>query len=125
MSNGERHRRPEHTHLVIHFDPEFLALLQIGVKALGSILKGNKQIMATLDELITKVDEQTGQVASMKTFIAGLEQAIKDALSGVTLPPAVQAKVDKVFGDVGKNTQEIVDAIDNNPDTPPVTPPNP
>jgi len=104
---------------VIRVDPELMALLRSGTKTLGQILKGNKQIMATLDELIGKVDEQTGQVASMKTFIAGLEQAVKDALSGVNLPPAVQAKVDKVFGDVSKNTDEIVAAIDNNPDTPP------
>jgi hypothetical protein len=75
--------------------------------------------MATLDDLVQKVSDQSGTIDSMSTFIAGLEQQIKDALAGVTLPPAAQAKVDAVFDALGNNTQKIADAIDNDPNTPP------
>lgn len=74
--------------------------------------------MATLDDLVQKVSDQSGTIDSMSTFISGLEQQIKDALAGVTLPPAAQAKVDAVFDQLGNNTQKIADAIDNDPNTP-------
>lgn len=74
-------------------------------------------IMPTLDDLVTKVAEQTGEVASMRVFVAGLEQQIKDALAGVVLSPEAQAKLDGVFVALDANTEQIKAAIDSNPDT--------
>jgi hypothetical protein len=97
-------------------DAELKAML---VQIAASLSNFKETAMATLQDLVDATSAQSGEIASMKTFIAGLEQAIKDALSGVTLPPDAQAKVDGVFANVTANTQQIKDAIDNDPDTPP------
>lgn len=86
--------------------------------AVDSLLSQGVQTMATLDDLVDKVSEQSGTIDSMTTFVAGLEQQIKDALAGVTLPPAAQAKVDALLNGLTSNTQKIADAIDNDPNTP-------
>lgn len=75
-----------------------------------------------MQDVIDAVAAQRGDINSMKVFVAGLEQAVRDALSGVTLPPSVEAALDTVFTDVKSNSQEIKDAIDNDPATP-ATPP--
>ena len=77
---------------------------------------------ATLNDLVGKVQEQTGTVNSMKAFIAGLEQQIKDALSGERLSPEAQTKVNQIFSQLTQNTQEVADAIDSDPNTPPAQP---
>jgi len=77
----------------------------------------------TIDDLVTAVAAQTGEVASLTAFIAGLEQQLRDALANVTLSPETQAKVDAVFAGVTANSQAISDAIASNPGAP--TPPAP
>ncbi len=80
-----------------------------------------EQRMATfqeqLDQLLGAVTDQSGKIDSMRTFIAGLEQQIKDALSGENITPESQAKLDQVFAGLENNTQQIVNAIDNDPNT--------
>jgi hypothetical protein len=79
--------------------------------------------MATLDQILDKVTQETTDIGSLKVFIAGLKQQIADALAGVTLPPAVQAKVDAVFAGVAANDQAVVDAMAASvPPAPPATP---
>ena len=73
--------------------------------------------MATLDQVLEKVSEQHGTIESMKVFISALEQQVRDALSGTTLPPNVQAKVDAVFAGLNQNNRRIAAAIDNDPAT--------
>jgi hypothetical protein len=76
-------------------------------------------IMANLDDILAKVAQETTDIGSLKVFIAGLKQQIADALAGVTLPPAVQAKVDAVFSGVTANDQAVIDAMAANvPPTP-------
>lgn len=83
------------------------------------ILTNQEKIMATLDEVIADVADESTKLDSLATFIAGLKQQIADALSGVTLPPAVQAKVDAVFAAVETNKAKVVAAMDANvPPTP-------
>lgn len=70
--------------------------------------------MATLDEVLASVADESTKIDSLSTFIAGLKQQIADALAGVTLPPAVQAKVDAVFEGVEANKAKVVTAMDAN-----------
>lgn len=70
--------------------------------------------MATLDEVLASVADESTKIDSLSTFIAGLKQQIADALAGVTLPPAVQAKVDAVFTAVEANKAKVVTAMDAN-----------
>lgn len=73
--------------------------------------------MATLDDVLNKVTEQSGTINSMKVFIAALEQQVRDALNGVTLPPEAQRKLDLVFTGLDQNNRRIAAAIDNDPNT--------
>ena len=85
----------------------------------GQILRNQEKIMQTLDEVLAEVADESTKIDSLGTFIAGLKQQIADALSGATLPPAVQAKVDAVFAGVQANKQKVVTAMDANvPPTP-------
>jgi hypothetical protein len=79
--------------------------------------------MASLDQVLQDVSDESTQIDGLSTLTAGLKQQLADALAGVTLPPAVQAKVDAVFSGVEANKQKVVDAINAN--TPAATPPNP
>jgi len=85
----------------------------------GQILRNQEKIMSTLDEVLADVTEEGTKLDSLSTFIAGLKQQIADALSGATLPPAVQAKVDAVFAGVESNKAKVQAALDANvPPTP-------
>lgn len=81
-------------------------------------MKGVTAMNQKVQELVDAVAAQTGTIESMKAFIAGLEQQIKDALSGVTLPAEVEAALGDVFNAIKSNTQAVADAIDNDPNTP-------
>lgn len=78
--------------------------------------------MATLDQVLADVAEESTQIDSLSAFVAGLKQQIADALAGTTLPPAVQAKVDAVFAGVEANKGKVVAAMAEN--VPPPPPPN-
>ncbi len=67
--------------------------------------------MATLDQILDDVTAEPTQIDSLSALIAGLKQQLADALSGVTLPTAVQAKVDAIFTQAEANKQKLVDAI--------------
>ncbi len=69
--------------------------------------------MATLDQILDDVNAEPTQIDSLSALIAGLKQQLADALSGVTLPTAVQAKVDSIFNQAEANKQKLVDAINN------------
>ena len=105
----------------ITFDVAQLSRIE---SSLQSLLGKVNTMSQAVDDLVQAVADQKGDINSMKVFIAGLEQQIKDVLSGVTLPPAVEAKLQAVFADVKSNSQEIKDAIDNDPATP-APPPGP
>lgn len=87
----------------------------------GLTLRRLERIMATIDEVLADTTEESSKIDSLVVFIAGLKQQIADALAGVTLPPAVQAKVDQVFAAVEANKGRIVSAMEAN--TPPTPPP--
>lgn len=74
--------------------------------------------MATLDEVLTKMEAVSGNVESMRAFVAGLEKQLADALSGVKVSPAAQAKIDSIFAKATAQSEAIVAAIDNDPSTP-------
>ena len=76
---------------------------------LDRILKLLEQIMATLDQVLADVTAETTAIAGVSDLIKGLKQQLADALSGTTLPPATQAKVDAIFAAAETNKQAIAD----------------
>lgn len=73
-------------------------------------LKGTT-IMVTTQDILDKVTEQTTITAGLVAAIDGLEQQVNDALAGVTLPPAVQAKIDEAFAALSANNVTLAAAL--------------
>lgn len=101
-------------HLYFHQDPGILTILQQMSQKLDSIQTKETTIMATLDQIVTDVQDESTQIDGLSTLTAGLKQQLADALAGTTLPPATQAKIDAVFAGVEANKAKIVTAINAN-----------
>ena len=67
--------------------------------------------MATLDQILDDVTSEKTVIDSISVLIAGLKQQLADALSGATLPPAVQEKVDAVFAAAEANKAALAAAV--------------
>lgn len=86
---------------------------------LNRLIEGQWKIMATLDETLAEVTAEDTKVDSIIALIGGLQQQLADALSGATLPPGVQAKVDQIFAQATASAGKIDTAISaNTPPTP-------
>lgn len=67
--------------------------------------------MATLDEVLAEVTDESTRLDSIQALIDGIKQQLADALSGTTLPAATQAKVDAVFAGLTSNKAKIDKAL--------------
>src|SRR5262249_3823811 len=77
-------------------------------------------IMATLDQIAQDVADESTLEDSLITLLQGVQQQLKDILSGATLPPDVQARVDDVFAKLEANKTKLTAAVTQN--TPAATP---
>lgn len=75
-------------------------------------LQGDK-IMATLDEVLTDVADESTKIDGLIALLAGIKKQLDDILAG-QLPPEVQAKVDAVFAAVESDKAKVQSAIDTN-----------
>lgn len=94
-------------HLWFHFgdtSPGLLSLVQ-------RILDNQGIMMSTLDEVLSDVQSEGTVVDGISTLITGLQQQLKDALAGTTLPAGVQAKIDAVFSAVEANKAKLASAL--------------
>ena len=103
-----------HHHIHPVTDEAIVLFRSAVIEKLSILFTNMESIMASLDEVITAVAAEGTKIDSLTTLTAGLKQQLMDALAGVTLPPAVQAKVDAVFANVTANAQKVSDAIDAN-----------
>lgn len=67
--------------------------------------------MADLDQVLADVQAEATLIAGISTFVDGLKKQLADALVGVTLPAAVQAKIDAVFAGVEANKGALASAM--------------
>lgn len=104
----------------IHFPNEDKIL-----ESLLLIIKNQKKMDNTLDDVLQEVADEGTQIDSLTVLMDGVEQQLKDALAGATIPPVVQAKIDTVFTNIATNKQKVVDAINKNTPPPPPPPPPP
>ena len=96
--------------------PDYAIRLLERIAADTSLLKAalfdqRKEIMATLDETLAAVEKDTALSDGIVTLVAGLKKQLQEVLTGVTLPPAVQAKVDAVFQGVTANNDKVEAAL--------------
>lgn len=75
--------------------------------------------MATLDEVLAEVTDETNRLDSIQALIDGINKQLADALAGTTLPTEVQAKVDAVFAGLTTNKGKIDKALNVNVPPPP------
>lgn len=80
----------------------------------GLILRRLDHMAKTLDDILADVAEESTTLDSLSVFVQGLKQQIADALSGVTLPPAAQAKVEAVFAGIEANKAKAAKAMEAN-----------
>ncbi len=78
---------------------------------LAHVINGMEKIMATLDQVLQDVTDESTQIDGISTFIDGLKQQLADALSGTTLSPGTQAKVDAIFSQAETNKGKIATAL--------------
>lgn len=90
-------------------------------KLVSTVVKKETAIMASIDDAIAEVAAQNTALGSVKTLITTIEGQLQAALSGASLPPAVQAKVDQLFSSLQSNDQVIADALAAGVPPPPAT----
>lgn len=104
---------PERIVLVFQSPPdsEALRLLEAMVNTLAGLRAQGDKIMATLDQVAADVKEESTLIDGVSTMVDGLRQQVADALSGASLPPSVQAKVDQIFADAEANKGKLTAAL--------------
>lgn len=98
------------------FKSEVLSRLDKIIALQEASARQGKMEMATLQEIVDKVAEETTMVNSLKVFVQGLRDQL-GSMPNVT--PAMQAQIDGIFASVDSNTHMIADALVAN------TPPGP
>ncbi len=87
---------------------DHIITLLTGLQAQG------EHMAATLDQVLEKVTRESTDIDSVLTLVTGLKQQLADALSGASLPPAVQAKVDAIFDTASASAGKIAAALQAN-----------
>jgi uncharacterized protein YoxC len=80
-------------------------------RKMGLILKNTENIMATLDEVLKDVTDESTQLDGISTLVSGLQKQVKDALENSSISPADQAKIDQIFNQAESNKQKILNAL--------------
>lgn len=65
----------------------------------------------SLDDILAETTAQATSDASIAALLTGIKTQLDQALSGATLTPAQQAKVNAIFGNLKANDKTIADAI--------------
>lgn len=79
-------------------------------EVLHSIRKNQEKMMATLDQVLADVEDEKTVIASLVTFIQGLQTQI----ANLGLSAADQAKVDAIFADAEANKAALAAAMTAN-----------
>lgn len=67
--------------------------------------------MTTLEDIIAETEAERDLDASIVALLTGLKQQLDEALSGATLTPAQQAKVNTIFSNLQKNRDALAAAL--------------
>lgn len=84
---------------------------------IGGLYRRTERIMATLDDVLARVQAQKGQIDSLAALTSGVKKKLDEALAGA-LTPSQQMRVDAIFNELQANSAAITDAINSNDDDP-------
>lgn len=82
---------------------------------LNLIYAQGRLILATLETLIEKVNQQETVIDGVTTLILGLKQQIADLSTGEVITPALQAKIDALGAELDQNAAKLAAAVGNTP----------
>jgi hypothetical protein len=71
-----------------------------------------EKIMASLDDLTAKITVQGETIAALRTYVTGIETAVRNLSSGEVLSATVQAKVDAIVAAIDANQVGLMAAGD-------------
>jgi hypothetical protein len=91
----------------------FLVFLRSPDDGSGAATTFDDLIQAVTDET-TAEDSAVALLVSDKNLIDTLQTQVNNLLSGATVSPAVQAKIDQLFASAKANAQKLADAITAN-----------
>jgi len=92
------------------------------LKQLGIVITKENTIMASIDDVLTDVTAESTQLDGINALISGIQAQLASALSGTTVPQAVQAKIDAVFAQLQNNDTKIAAALAANTPAAPAGP---
>ena len=87
------------------------------IHRLDLILANQRRIMATLDEILQDVTDESTAIDGVLTLISGLKAQLDAALAGAGITPEVQSKIDAIFTAAEANKAKLATALAAN--TPP------
>ena len=109
--------RIEH-HVYLHGDASVAATLAEIKRDLAALVTQGKTMNEKLQQIVdsegveaTALGQLATVVQTQQAQITTLEQQLKDALSGTTLPPEVQGQVDAAFTASAANTKVVQDIL--------------
>ncbi len=95
-------------------DFAFFQFLQELSDRLDSLTRKVDAMAKTLQEVLDAVAAEDTKIDGIIALVGGLKQQLADALSGTTLPPDVQAKVDALFDKATASAGKIDAALSAN-----------
>lgn len=78
---------------------------------LNRILENQEKIMASIDDLVAAATQESNDEDSVLAVLVTIQKQLADVLSGATLPPDVQTKVDALFAEAQANSAKLAAAI--------------
>ena len=88
--------------------------MDVVLRLLDHVIEKENKIMTTLDQVLADTEDEKTQIASLSTFVQGLQKQLADALSGEVISPTAQAKIDQIFANVESNKAAVVQAMNTN-----------
>ena len=88
--------------------------LNLVIALLGEVLRKERRIMATIDQVLQDVTDESTLEDSIITLLQGVQKQLADALANTTIPADVQAKIDSVFAGLEANKAKVAAAVTAN-----------
>ena len=67
--------------------------------------------MATIDQIVKDIQDESELEDRVLAALSGVQQQLKDALSGLVIPADVQAKIDSAFQSLEANKEKLASAV--------------
>lgn len=89
-------------------------------KRIRSLTRREKMTMASIDELVSAVHNESTVVDSVLALVVSLKASLDEALANAGIPADVQAKIDGIFDEVTADSARIGAAVTANTPAAPV-----